>query len=394
MNYKNLKIATVLFTYLRADHTKRVLDSLSENYEKPLKLFIFQDGLKNEKDREKWLEVNKIIQEYDFCPKEIIVSNENKGLARSITEGLKHVSNLYDAFIVLEDDCLTDKNFIGFMNGALKYYANKAEIYCVSGYSWPINIEEKSDIYFAHRTCSWGWATWSDRWKEFIPNKNVLSEINSNKEKSRVLARCGNDLPKMLQNNLEGKNDSWAVYWSLHVINKGGFCVFPKNTLIKNIGMDGSGIHCGVTSVYDVNINNLDKIEYNYSPTIAENKEVFRFFMDNSGGYTETNNDKSKPHIIVYGHGSYFFRNEKYFTDSFYIEGFLDKNKKGYYAGKRFIKFDELSQYKDCYILILLVDLVEGLKVAELLESGFNYNKNKILVLGKDNLYSINNMDI
>ena len=53
-----MKIATILFTYNRSEHTKKVLDALKENSVLPEKLYVFQDGLKIETHKEEWEKVN------------------------------------------------------------------------------------------------------------------------------------------------------------------------------------------------------------------------------------------------------------------------------------------------------------------------------------------------
>ena len=74
-----MKIATLLFTYNRSEHTKRVVDSLKRNIVMPQKLFIFQDGLKEGEEEDEWKKVNAVIHTMDWCDHEIIVSEYNKG---------------------------------------------------------------------------------------------------------------------------------------------------------------------------------------------------------------------------------------------------------------------------------------------------------------------------
>lgn len=52
----------------------------------------------------------------------IIESSINKGLARSIVEGVSQVVSQYGKVIVLEDDLITSPNFLHFMNQALDFY--------------------------------------------------------------------------------------------------------------------------------------------------------------------------------------------------------------------------------------------------------------------------------
>ena len=56
-----MKVATIIFTYNRSVHTEKVLTALRENKILPEKLFLFQDGLKNELHRDEWNKVNRLI---------------------------------------------------------------------------------------------------------------------------------------------------------------------------------------------------------------------------------------------------------------------------------------------------------------------------------------------
>jgi hypothetical protein len=47
----------------------------------------------------------------------------------------------------------------------------------------------------------------------------------------------------MLKKQMAGKIDSWAVRWYWSVFKRGGLVLYPPESLIRNIGLDGSGTH-------------------------------------------------------------------------------------------------------------------------------------------------------
>ena len=49
-------------------------------------------------------------------------SNYNKGLAQSVIEGVSEVLSTHKNIIVLEDDLITSRNFLNYMNQSLNYY--------------------------------------------------------------------------------------------------------------------------------------------------------------------------------------------------------------------------------------------------------------------------------
>ena len=68
----------------------------------------------------------------------------------------------------------------------------------------------------------------------------------NNPEQAEQLRVWGADLQNYLRGNICGKCNSWGVFWSLNVIERGGYCLSCYRALISNIGFDGSGEHSGV----------------------------------------------------------------------------------------------------------------------------------------------------
>jgi hypothetical protein len=54
----------------------------------------------------------------------------------------------------------------------------------------------------------------------------------------------------MLISQMEGKLDSWAIRWCYHHFKNKAFCIYPTESYVNNIGLDGSGVHCGVNYKY------------------------------------------------------------------------------------------------------------------------------------------------
>ncbi len=246
MCFSELKIATAIFTYNRCSHTNRVIKSLKENDILPEKLFVFQDGIKQDANIDEWNEVNKIINEIDWCQTEIIISSTNRGLSVSIISGINYILERYDAVIVLEDDCVVHPGFLNYMTNSLRKYQSYKQVYCINGYSWPTIVSEnRADAYFAGRAGSWGWATWKDRWREYKEDYKILSRIKKDEYSRHEFHIWGRDLESYLYGNIEGTCNSWAVFWALLIIEKHGFCLTPYESLVENIGFDGTGVHCG-----------------------------------------------------------------------------------------------------------------------------------------------------
>jgi Predicted glycosyltransferases len=255
----------ILFCYNRPEHTKKTIEALKKNdLAKDSNLHIFLDGPKVDEDNEKINEIEEYINKIEgFNKCYLYKSSKNKGLANSVICGVTQIINKYDKVIVLEDDIITSKNFLLFMNEALNFYENSKNIYSIGGYSIPIDIPEdyKESVYLSYRSMSGAWATWEDRWNKIDWEIKDYSEFVNNLRNVDNLKRGGDDMPQMLKMQLDGKIDSWAIRWCYNQYKNRQFAVLPIKSLVSNIGWDGSGTHSNKTNKYD---NELEE-EYKWS---------------------------------------------------------------------------------------------------------------------------------
>ena len=49
---------------------------------------------------------------------------------------------------------------------------------------------------------------------------------------------------EQLENNINGSIKTWAIKWYTSIFLANGLCLYPHLSLTKNIGLDGSGVHC------------------------------------------------------------------------------------------------------------------------------------------------------
>lgn len=377
-----MKIATLLFTFNRSYHTKQVLTALRENKVLPQKLFVFQDGIKHKSDRDEWEKVNCLIRDIDWCDTEIVVSEYNKGLSESIISGINYVLKEYDAVIVLEDDCVPTENFMSYMTQCFLKYQNNKKVYSVSGYSWPIHLQGGTyDVYGCGRISSWGWGTWKDRWAKYNKDYELVRKMKQNEKMSRNLAMWGRDLEETLVGNVRGVCDSWAVFWALNVIMQEGICINPYESFIRNIGFDGSGVHCGVTDQGNIKCINQKREEFSLPDEIGFASETITAFAELYGSYTAANDsDNHKKKILVYGIGNFFLKNEKEINQNYYIDKFIDLYKKGYFAGKEIIKPVAIENCDYEKIVVMLQNREECMNIVHDLVQNHHVSKEKIQI--------------
>ena len=198
--------------------------------------------------------------------------------------GVAEVINNYGRIIVLEDDLITAQYFLRYMNEALCFYERSSKIFSITGYNFPPKLMKipstyPYDTYFSPRCMSWGWATWLNRWEKADWEVNSYYRFIRDKKSIKIFNRGGEDLTPMLKSQIAGEIDSWAIRWCFTHFLEDAYCVYPKESLIKNIGHDGSGVHCGLDKdrIFEVTLNNAVQ-EFNFPEKIILNNELFKNF--------------------------------------------------------------------------------------------------------------------
>lgn len=280
----------ILFVYNRPDHTHKTLEALKKNeLAEQSELYIYSDAAKNELQLDSVKKVREIIHGIDgFKKVTIIAAEKNKGLAKSVITGVTDVINKYGKVIVLEDDLTTSNHFLKYMNESLELYRDNNKIWSISGYTPNISFpqEYEQDVYLSVRGSSWGWATWQDRWNSIDWDVKDYIEFRDNKHKRKEFNNGGNDLSFMLEDQMTGRIDSWAIRWVYNQYKQSKFTIYPTKSLLNNIGLDFSGTHSSNTDKYSVQIY---KGTINLPTTLDENHEIikeFKSFYDlNFKGY-------------------------------------------------------------------------------------------------------------
>jgi hypothetical protein len=274
----------IIFVYNRLHHLDRLFNSLQRNdLFKKSKVLIFSDGPKNQIDKDKIDNVRKLLKKI-LIPKnsEIIENDVNLGLSRNVIGGLNKTFQIYDRAIILEDDLELSPFFLNYMNDALNLYATSENVASISGYMYPIEPKKFSNNYFFLKLIeSWGWGTWKRAWNIFENDSLQLKKkIDEKQLTNEFNFESGISYYKMLTDNINGLNDSWAVRWYASIFLKNMNTLFPSKSFVKNIGVDNSGVHCSYTTVYDTLVNfDYKKLEKNHSLESLSDRLVVQSFF-------------------------------------------------------------------------------------------------------------------
>ena len=280
----------VLFCYNRPWHVEQTLNALSKNeLADQSVLYIYCDGPKENATEE---QINNIKLTREAVKKEkwckevyIIESDKNKGLAESIIGGVTEIIDKYGKIIVLEDDIVTSRYFLNYMNVSLEKYKSNNGVFSIGAFNFPSSIiripaDYIWDNYVSLRVCSWGWGSWKDRWDKVDWNTQKIYNEFYDEYIIESFNRGGDDLYSMLEANLYGKVNSWAIRFGYAHFYNHAVCLCPVNSYVDNSGLDGTGEHCG--DLYGKYKNDLlkAKTSLNLLNVIYEDKRIINSFYN------------------------------------------------------------------------------------------------------------------
>lgn len=256
-----------LFTYCRAKHTRRTVESLLKN---PLALetdlIVYSDAARTLEQEAAVNAVRAYVASITGF-RSITIKHRavNFGLAKSIIAGVTEVLQHSDRVIVLEDDMVTSAHFLSYMNEALERYAAEDRVASIHGYVYPVD-QPLPEAFFLRGADCWGWATWRRAWAHFNPDGRLLLDELKHRKLLRAFDYNGTyPFSEMLHDQIEGKNDSWAIRWNASAFLAGKLTLYPGRSLVHNIGNDNSGTHCGETARFDsllsdtpIDLNNVE----------------------------------------------------------------------------------------------------------------------------------------
>ena len=262
----------VLFVYNRPYQTREVLRSLSActDAEEAL-LYIFSDAPKNERAVEAVQQVREIIADpqWKACFRDVIITEAetNKGLAKSVISGVTQVINEHGRVAVVEDDNRVSVDFIDYMRRGLDFYQEDETIWYIGAYTAPVTLpsDYKHDVFLMGRGSSYSWATWKDRWDMVDWDVSDYDTFRKDRKARAQFDAYGEDRSAMLDNQMAGKIDSWAIRFSYAMFKHNRYAILPSKTRVENIGFDGSGVHNVATDT-----RFLVKIDPDIKPVVFE----------------------------------------------------------------------------------------------------------------------------
>lgn len=284
----------VVPTLCRYEHFRQCLNSLSEcTYATQTDVYI---GLDYPLKKEHWDGYNKIVKFlHNFDKKKfknliIIRRPYNFGVGKNGNDSLliQEIIEKYGCVIFTEDDNIFSPNFLDYMNQGLKIYKDQKDILAICGYRHYYPIKYESNTIYRQNVdfSAWGYGIWKDRYDKLSNcnykyfRKKIFSPIiwkklfkNGNYRLSCFLSYTVPQWDNYITDN---------VYSVFAAINDMNLIMPSKVSLVRNIGIDGSG----------VNFNNADntlqkELAEKHSTQDIDTEKAFQFIGTGYEFYNE-----------------------------------------------------------------------------------------------------------
>jgi hypothetical protein len=240
-------------TYTRLNHLIRTIDALKANtLARQSELYIFSDG-PNKGDEAKVQELRDyLLTITGFKKVHLRLQPENNRFENTSNAHIQ-LTATHGRSIFMEDDIVTSPCFLEFMNAGLDRYESNKNIFSIGGYSPPIAFPKNHahDIFFSQIFCPWGAGMWKDRF-DMTSSAIAAWDPQFDKGLSSKLKYIGKDLARRYKSlcragikdtELMAKFDLVAT---VVMLQRQMYSVLPRQTIIENIGLDGSGLNCHV----------------------------------------------------------------------------------------------------------------------------------------------------
>lgn len=245
-----------IFAFNRPGLLQRTLTALAANdLADKASVTFFCDGPRHEKDEPGTRAVRELAKKAQgFAAVEVVERSKNMGCAASVIDGLTEMFRLHEHLIVIEDDIVTSPYTLRFLSEGLARYADNERVFNIAAWT-PPNIAPNLpanypyDVYAIPRFNCWGWASWRDRFQDIDWSVKDYQTFKNSPQLSKAFNAGGDDLSPMLDRQMEGKINSWAIRADYARFKKNMVGINPVRSYALNIGM-GSGTHTTTATTY------------------------------------------------------------------------------------------------------------------------------------------------
>jgi len=272
-----------LFCFKRLDTLKRCVESLRNCPEAiHSDLFIFSDAGSNEIQNQKVGEVRAFLDSLTgFKSINIVYRSSNLGVDYNIIQGIQEMAEMHEKFIIIEDDLVVSKQFLGFMNAGLKHFETFENVLTLSAFNC-IQIPKKYiwDCYFAQRTNPWGWGTWSHKIKDVDWDLAKKNHLLLNRAEMKAFDVWGSDRSRMLKRTIKGEIRAWDIRLDYYQFKKNMLTAYSTKNMVENIGFnDLEASNTNGYNRYKSGLDYFNTLHFHFSDLLIFNPKIKKRFI-------------------------------------------------------------------------------------------------------------------
>ena len=242
----------IIPTLNRYDHLRKCVESLARcTYADKTDLIIGFDYPPSEKYVDGWEKIKAYLPTITgFKSVTILEESKNIGAANNGNKLRQYVKDLgYDAFIITEDDNVFSPNFLEYVNWGLTTFKDDKSILAICGFKRVDVSSLKNNVYKFPRFVAWGFGMWFDR-------REKLEQFRDAETQREFIRKC--PMSAIFSDRIFGVSiiigmlHAKQVYWDalpFMLPIEQQYCLFPKKSMVRNEGFDGSGIHGGNSEI-------------------------------------------------------------------------------------------------------------------------------------------------
>ena len=240
-----IDVAVLMLFFNRPELFRKVFEEVKQA--RPSRLFLYQDGPRNEQDMPAIMACRRIAEQIDWeCEVHRAYQTENQGCNPSAYLSHKWAFSMADKCIVLEDDVVPSQSFFPFCKTLLDRYEHDTRIWMIAGFNTDeITPNTAADYFFTSVFSIWGWASWRrviDTWDAhygFLDDRQCMSQLQQLVEHRKIYRQF---LPMCRDHRDSGKPFFESIFWASMLLNS-ALAIMPTRNLVSNIGATQNSAH-------------------------------------------------------------------------------------------------------------------------------------------------------
>ena len=191
-------------------------------------------------------ECQKIVGEFAGQIADIRISDQNQGCFKGVTAAITWAFTHEEAIIILEDDVRIDEKFLAFSTQMLGKYMSEDRIGSVAATNL-VPMHAISDPDSAYRlsafTSSWGWATWRNRWEDYLDDLETFPYFDHTFPEGFWSFLSKRYWDRVFLETLSGRFDAWDYRWLYSNWKNSRLTIVPNSNLALNVGFGADATH-------------------------------------------------------------------------------------------------------------------------------------------------------